>query len=150
MGLDSPVPRSRMPYSVSMPHTFAIAMRVRPYPRAVATGTSIPGLQVLPGCDPLDGSATGGLLALRHEHPQEDDALALLARDLRPVVGVGAVGQVFVLLVLLPDRALEIVETDALPLARDVALDGELLGPAHDVLDHGSGREVLEGHDLLV
>src|SRR4051812_46922636 len=112
MGLDSPVPRRRMPYSVSMPHTFAMAMRVRPYPRAMATGTAIPGLQVLPGCDPLDGSATGGLLALRHEHPQEDDALALLARDLRPVVGVGAVGQVFVFLEFLADRPLQVVEPD--------------------------------------
>jgi hypothetical protein len=32
----------------------------------------------------------------------------------------------------------------------DLALDGQLLGPAHDVLDHGARREVLEVHDLLV
>ena len=43
-------------------------------------------------------------LALVDERADEDDALALLARDLRPVVGVGRVRQVLVLLVLLLDR----------------------------------------------
>ena len=36
------------------------------------------------------------------------------------------------------------------PSAGELALDGELLGPAHDVLDHGPRGEVLEVHDLLV
>src|SRR3954451_9827150 len=60
--------------------------------------------EILPRRHPLDGSTAGGLLALRHEHPEEDDALALLAGDLGPVVGVGGVRQVLVLLVLLADR----------------------------------------------
>src|SRR3954451_9349695 len=97
-------------------------------------------LEVLTRGDAFDGSATGGLLAFGHEHPQEDDALALLAGDLGPIVGVGGVGQVLVLLVLLADRCQQIVGADALALACDLALDGQLLGPADDVLDHGSGR----------
>src|SRR3954454_7773385 len=110
------------------------------------------GSQVLAGGHPLDGAAAGGLLvlALAEQDPQEDDALALLAGDLGPVVGVGGVRQVLVLLVLLPDRVEQVLGADALALARDLALDGQLLGPAHDVLDHGSRREVLEVHDFFV
>src|SRR5687767_13641816 len=144
MGFDSPEPRSTMPYSVSMPQTFLMAT-ARPYPQGRARA-----LQVLAGPDPLDRSPTGGLLALGHEHPEEDDALALLAGDLGPVVGVGGVGQVLVLLVLLADRVEEVLGADAAPGACDLPLDGQLLGPAHDVLDHGAGGEVLEVHDFLV
>ena len=90
------------------------------------------------------------VVVLLHDRADVDDALALLARDLRPVVRVGGVGQVLVLLVLLVDRLDEVGHLDALRAAAEEALDGELLGPAHDVLDHGSGREVLEVHDLLV
>src|SRR5205807_7123908 len=107
-------------------------------------------LQVLAGADPLDGPSARGLLALGEEGAHVDDALALLARDLGPVVGVGGVGQVLVLLVLLPDGGEEVVGADALALAGDGPLDGELLGPAHDVLDHGPRGEVLEVEDLLV
>jgi hypothetical protein len=42
-----------------------------------------------------------------------DDPLALLARDLRPVVGVGGVRQVLVLLVLLVDRVEQVLGADA-------------------------------------
>src|SRR5947208_303860 len=138
IGFDSPDPRSTIPYSVSMPHTLRMAT-IRPYPcpeyiapgiRAVCTRE---WLEVLAGAHPFDGAATGGLLALGHEHPQEDDALALLARDLGPVVRVGGVGQVLVLLVLLPDRLEEVVGADASAVAGDLALDGQLLGPPHDV-----------------
>src|SRR3954468_13364393 len=107
-------------------------------------------LEVLTRGDAFDGSATGGLLAFRHEHPEEDDALALLAGDLGPVVGVGGVGQILVLLVLLPDRPQQVVGAYTPAVACDLALDGQLLGPAHDVLDHRSRREVLEVHDFLV
>src|SRR3954447_14584675 len=94
-------------------------------------------LQVLASCDALDGTPTGGLLAFGHEHPEEDDALALLPGDLGPVVGVGGVGQILVLLVLLPDRGQQVVGANAPALVGDLPLDGQLLGPAHDVLDHG-------------
>src|SRR5438552_10936849 len=103
-------------------------------------------LEILTCGHTLDGPTTGGLLALGHEHPQEDDALALLAGDLGPVVGVGGVRQVLVLLVLLPDRGQQIVGADAFALARYLPLDGQLLGPTHDVLDHRARREVLEAH----
>ncbi len=39
---------------------------------------------------------------------------------------------------------------DPLLAGGEEPLDRLLLGPPHDVLDHGSGREVLEVHDLLV
>src|SRR5439155_17551710 len=109
-------------------------------------------LQVLARRDPLDGAAALGRLvvALGDERADVDDPLALLARDLRPVVGVGRVREVLVLLELLADRREEVVGTDA-PLAfGDGALDRQLLGPAHDVLDHGARGEVLEEHHLLV
>ena len=41
-----------------------------------------------------------------------DDALALLAGDLRPVIGIGRVGQVLVLLELLADGVQEVIEVD--------------------------------------
>src|SRR3954452_580690 len=93
-------------------------------------------LEVLASSHAFDGAATGGLLALGHEHPQEHDALALLARDLGPVVGIGGVGEILVLLVLLPDRLQQIVGADTTTIARYLALDSQLLGPSHDVLDH--------------
>ena len=37
-----------------------------------------------------------------------------------------------------------------LPCLGDLALDGQLLGPPDDVLDHRPGSEVLVVHDLLV
>src|SRR5206468_1021927 len=103
----------RMPYSVSMPSTFLIAMRGRYLPRR-RTGT--PGvLQVLAGCNSLDRPAASGFLVivLLDERAHVDDALALLAGDLRPVVRVGGVRQVFVLLELLSDRPQQIVDADA-------------------------------------
>ena len=67
-------------------------------------------LQVLAGGDPLDGAAARGVgVGLLDERAHVDDALALLARDLGPVVRVGRVGQVLVLLVLLVDRLDEVV-----------------------------------------
>src|SRR3954465_13405225 len=146
IGFDSPPPRSRMPYSVSTPQTFRIATRRTYRPRAAM------GLQVLPGGDPLNRAAAGRFLALvlRHQGPDVDDPLPLLAGDLGPVVGVGGVGQVLVLLVLLGDRRDEVVGADPRRAAADPPLDCQLLRPAHDVLDHGPRREVLEVHDLLV
>src|SRR5215210_5699144 len=106
--------------------------------------------EVLAGGDPLDGAAAFGLLAAGDECADVDDPLALLARDLGPVVGVGGVGEVLVLLELLPDGIDEVLGGDALIAPGDQALDRELLRPPDDVLDHGSGGEVLEVQDLLV
>src|SRR5687767_4972276 len=107
-------------------------------------------LEVLPGGDPLDGATAFGLLAAGDERPDVDDALALLAGDRRPVVGVGRVGQVLVLLELLADGVDEVLGGDALFAPGDQALDRELLRAPDDVLDHGPGGEVLEVQDLLV
>src|SRR4051794_39697389 len=139
-----------IPYSVSMPQTLRMATTA-PYPRARrAQGPREPRLEVLAGGDALDGTTAACLLVRRDERAHIDDPLALLAGDLGPVVGVRRVRQVLVLLVLLMDRGDEVLRPDALGLAADVALDGELLRAPHDVLDHGPGREVLEVHDLLV
>src|SRR3954447_7997601 len=102
IGLDSAAPRSTMPYSVSMPQTLRMAIAGRPYPLRRRMRAALAGaLQVLASADPFDGPAALGFLAFRHEGAHVHDALALLARDLGPVVGVRRVGQVFVLLVLL-------------------------------------------------
>ena len=66
-------------------------------------------LQILAGVDdPLDAALL--FLGLAHERLDVDDALALLAGDLGPVVGVGGVGEVLVLLELLADGGEEVVE----------------------------------------
>src|SRR5262245_59702732 len=108
-----------------------------------------PSLQVLAG---VDDALDGALLVLRLAHEGFDvhDPLPLLAGDLGPVVGVGRVGEVLVLLELLAHGVEEVVDDDALVAGLDVALERELLGAAHDGLDHGAGGEVLEVEDLLV
>src|SRR5215468_5358729 len=86
--------------------------------------------QVLAGVDdPFD--APGLVLGLADERLHVDDSLALLARDLSPVVGVRRVRQVLVLLELLANGREEVVEGDALLALADVALEGQLLGPPH-------------------
>src|SRR5712664_2818790 len=151
-----------IPYSVSMPMTFGMAMRPptsrenrNPWPgarggtRGAAGPPSRSRLQILSGVDDLLHAALL-FLRLAHERLDVDDALALLAGDLGPVVGVRRVRQVLVLLELLAHGRGEVVGGDALGAAGDQALEGELLGPAHDGLDHGAGGEVLEVEDLLV
>src|SRR5579875_739832 len=164
MGLASPGPDSWMPYSVSMPHTFGMAT-AGPYPggglkvrsrrgRPIRRGAPLPRpavrSEVLARGHTLDGATTCCLRPLPEEGPHVHDPLTLLARDLGPVVGVGGVGQVLVLLVLLLDGVQEVGGPDALALAPYLALEGQLLGPAHDVLDHGPRGEVLEVERLLV
>src|ERR1700728_849124 len=104
-----------MPYSVSMPQTLGMAT-YRPYllspsvPGAFGPeleqrvklspandwppGRCRPGSEVLAGAHALDRTATFGLAVLGHERAHVDDSLPLLARDPRPVVGVGRVGEV--------------------------------------------------------
>jgi len=60
--------------------------------------------EVLAGGDTFDGAAAGRFVGVfADERTNEHDSLALLAGDLRPVVGIGGVGQVFVFLVFLFD-----------------------------------------------
>src|SRR6266540_2842401 len=149
-----------MPYSVSMPMTLVMAIRP-PIPEwspgsyGLATrpsfqdGPAGSALEVLSGVDLLDGAAEvlGGT---SDEGAHVDDALALLARDPRPVVRVGGVGQVLVLLELVGHRVEQVGRLDALLVGLQEALDRHLLGPGDDVLDHRAGVEVLEVQDLLV
>src|SRR6267142_2290977 len=165
-----------IPYSVSMPMTFGMAMRspsknalvkknpghyggpggnggafdAPPFSKRDGGGFDAPRfLQVLTRVDhPLDAALL--LLRLAHQRLDVDDALALLAGDFRPVVGVGGVRQVLVLLELLAHGRQQVVGGDALLAAADVALERQLLGAPHDRLDHGARREVLEVQDLLV
>src|SRR5262245_10941116 len=106
-------------------------------------------LEVLTG---IDHALNGPLLVLRLAHPRLDvhDALALLAGNLGPVVGVGRVGEIFVLLELLMHGLDEIIHCESLLAGLYEALEGEFLSAAHDGLDHGAGGEVLEVEDLLV
>src|SRR3954452_12490858 len=91
--------------------------------------------EILTGGDALDGAATGGcvVFVLLDQRADVDDAFALLARDLRPVVGVGGVRQVFVLLELLRDRRNEVGGADAARLTGDLSFDRQLLGATDDV-----------------
>src|SRR5262245_11263454 len=149
-----------MPYSVSIPMTFGMAIsphdEEKPPATRVAGGRGVVGgpgarggprapqplpraLQVLAGIDhALDVALL--FLGLAHERLHVDDPLALLAGDLGPVVGVGGVGQVLVLLELLPHRRQQVVRADPLVPAPDVALQGQLLGPPHYRLDHRTRR----------
>src|SRR6478735_9105006 len=97
-----------MPYSVSIPQILGTATR-RPYRPLVRRRAR--WLEVLAGGDALDRATTLGLLLLLplDERAHVDDALALLAGDLGPVVGVRRVGEVLVLLVLLVDRRDEVL-----------------------------------------
>src|SRR5690349_18380944 len=141
-GLKSGMPGPEMPYSVSMPMT--LGMAITPSRRRRAEET----LQVLPRVDPVDLPPLAA--GVGHQRADVDDALALLPTDPGPVVGVGGVRQVLVLLELVPDRGEQVVLLQALLAHLEEPLDGHLLGPPHDVLDHGAGVEVLEVEDLLV
>src|SRR6478736_5770222 len=102
-GLGSGAPRRDTPYSVSIPQTFGTAT-ASAYRRR---------LEVLTRCDPFDLPSTACLVVLRHDRPDVHDPFTLLPGDLRPVVGVGRIGQVFVLAELLLDRIEQILRTDA-------------------------------------
>src|SRR5439155_231787 len=132
MGLKSGWFLTVIPYSVSMPMTFGMAMRfLAPW----RTETPGPGqgkdeggapppsrsrLQILSGIDDaLDAPLL--LLGLAHQRLHVDDPLTLLPRDLRPVVGVRGVRQVLVLLELLADGGLEVLGGDALGAAAEPA-----------------------------
>src|SRR5580698_11614157 len=99
-----------MPYSVSIPRTFA---------------TDIV-LQVLAGADVLDRSTAEdvGLFAV-HERANEDDPFALLPRHARPVVRVRRVREVFVLAVLLSNRLDQVIGAQSAAVRGDLALHGE-------------------------
>src|SRR5437879_807288 len=106
-------------------------------------------LQVLTRVDDsLDAAKL--FFGLAHEGFDVHDPLSLLAGDLGPVIRVGGVGQILVLLELLADGGEEVVDHDALLAPGDVALEGELLGAAHDGFDHGAGGEVLEVEDFFI
>src|SRR3954453_54408 len=105
--------------------------------------TAVSDSQILAGGDALDLTAAALLVVLGDDRADVDDALALLAGDLRPVVGVRRVRQVLVLAELLLDRVEQVLRADARTASRDGALDRQLLGAPHDVLDHGARREVL-------
>src|SRR5580658_5524742 len=82
--------------------------------------------QVLARADPLDGAPAALPVLPAHQRAHVDDPLALLPRDLGPVVGVRRVREVLVLLVLLLDRIDHVLEPDALAVAGERPLDGEL------------------------
>src|SRR4029450_5579238 len=86
--------------------------------------------EVLPGGDALDLPAAAGALVVGEQRAHEHDALALLAGDLRPVVGVRGVRQVLVLAVLLPDRVDEVGGGDPSRTAGDLSLYRHLLRAA--------------------
>src|SRR2546427_8966411 len=153
-----------IPYSVSIPMTFGIAIRPSSLPTEneppVSRGRRSGGkgggrrpppllLEILAGGDDLLDVLLL-LFGVAHERLHVDDPLALLAGDLRPVVGVGRIRQILVLLELFAHGIEQVAGADPLLAAADQPLEGQLLGPSHDRLDHGARGEVLEVEDLLV
>src|SRR6266699_4528177 len=106
--------------------------------------------EILPGGDALDLPAAAATVVFGEQRAHEHDALALLAGDLRPVVGIRRVRQVLVLAVLLPNGIDEVAARDASRAPADLPLDRHLLRAPDDVLDHRSGGEVLEEQHFLV
>ena len=102
----------------------------------MAPGRLMGASEVLPGAHVIDGATTVSVLLGGDQGADVDDPLALLARDPRPVVGVGGVREVLVLAELLADRVDQVLGAKPRARAGDLTLDGRLLGPADDVLDH--------------
>src|SRR5215203_1662361 len=98
----------------------------------------------------VDGPARLGALFGGDERPDEDDPLALLPRDLRPVIRVGGVGQVLVLGELIQASLHQVTDPQASYGSLQEVLDRHLLGPINDVLNHGPGVEVFEVQNFLV
>src|SRR6266436_3674456 len=90
------------------------------------------------------------MTSVAHQRLDGDDALALSAGDLRPVVRVARVRQVLVLLELLAHRGHQVVGDETLPAAADAALEGEFLRAPHHGLDHRARDEVAEVEDFLL
>src|SRR5881397_474516 len=84
------------------------------------------------------------------DRPDVDDLVGLLAGDLRPVVRVGGVRQVFVLLELIADGPEEIIGLDAARAGREQTLDRVFLSTRDDALDQGPAGEVLHIEGLFV
>src|SRR6476659_580789 len=149
-----------MPYSTSVPMTRRTLMD-QPYASASgrtdadgpvpdrnrAAGTT--SLQVLAGVRSRVDRAAGLVALAADERADVDDPLALLARDPRPVVGVGRVGQVLVLLELVQARRRQMADPQPADTGLELLLDRHLLRAVDDVLQHGAGVEVLEVQDLL-
>src|ERR1700729_3846595 len=137
-----------MPYSVSMLMTRSTLIVVQrnagkhpcmPASHARRGSKARHRSEVLAGVgDRIDAAACLGALLALDQGPDVDDALALLAGDARPVVGVGGVGQVLVLAELVHAGGEEVRDPDALLAGVEELLDGHLLGAGHDVLDHGA------------
>src|SRR5215469_3181896 len=128
-----------------------------PAPRRAGAGTRWTGpvtagqLEVLAGVgDGVDRPSGLGPVLAGDQRPDVDDPLALLAGDPRPVVRVGGVRQVLVLAELVHAGGQQVGDAQPLLPGLEELLDRHLLRPVHDVLDHGTGVEVLEVQDLLV
>src|SRR5262245_3664480 len=133
--------------------SFGVPARGSAAPSVIRTARRLddPLLEVLTGVrDGVDGPSSLDSLLAADEGADVNDSLALLAGDAGPVVGVGGVGQILVLLELVDACGEQVRDAQPLLVDLEIVLDGHLLGPVDDVLDHRTGVEVLEVEDLLV
>src|SRR5690349_7574953 len=127
-----------MPDSVSVPITRRTLM-------VGSLRAELPGCQndpseILPGVgDRVDGTARLGACLARDQRPDVHDPLALRTGYASPVVRVGGVGQVLVLAELIDAGRAQMAHPHALLPGPEHLLDGHLLGPGHDVIDHRAG-----------
>src|SRR5690625_4566326 len=137
------------PNSVSIPRIFGIAIG-RPYRDGAARRG--PRSQILTGRRLLDRAASGRNIVFipAYECPDVDDSLALLPRDLGPIIGIGGVGKILVFPELTAYGFDQVTGANASVTIGDLAFDRCLFGSAHDVLDHRARREVLEEHHFLI
>src|SRR5437899_11157886 len=84
------------------------------------------------------------------DRPHVDDLVGLLAGNLRPVVWIGRVRQVFMFLELVPDGPDEILALDAALAGREQTLDRVFLGPGDDAFNQSPAGAVFHVEGLFV
>src|SRR5207245_9995393 len=114
-----------------------------------SVGPVAQGSQILSGVDHrLDAPLRRARVA--YQRLDGDDALALPACDLRPVVRLARVRLVLVLFELLAHRRHQVVDDEALLAAADAALEGHFLRASHHGLDHRVRDDVADVEELLL
>ena len=96
-----------------------------------------------------DGFDLTRLARAAADRPKMHDLFSFFPGDLRPVVGIARIGQVFVFLELLPNGADQVLGPEATAFLRNRPLDGKLLPARYDAFDQRTAREILKVEHFL-